>query len=89
MQSWALFTEGRRDIFSDPVLNRVAVRRRMTPAQAALRYLIQNGIPVIPKSSRPERMAENLATADVCLDPEDMDEISELDGGRFLFGWYR
>lgn len=59
-----------------------------TAAQTALRYLLQLGIPVIPKTSRPERMRENLAVFDFSLSAEDMAAIGALDGGRSLFGWY-
>lgn len=89
MQSWGPFTEGRRDIFSDPVLTEVAESHGRTVAQVALRYLVQNGIPVIPKSSKRERMAENIDVLDFDLSDSDMEAISALDGGRSLFGWYR
>ena len=89
MQSWGPFTEGRMDIFNDPVLKGIAEGCGRTVAQVALRYLVQNGIPVIPKSSRRERMEENLGVLDFELSASDMKEISKLDGGRSLFGWYR
>ncbi len=88
MQSWASFTEGRRDIFAEPLLNRIGAKYGKSAAQVALRYLVQNGIAVIPKSAHKKRMAENLAIFDFVLIPEDMEEISRLDQGHSLFGWY-
>ena len=88
MQSWASFTEGRRDIFAEPLLNRIGAKYGKSAAQVALRYLVQNGIAVIPKSAHKKRMAENLAIFNFVLIPEDMEEISRLDQGHSLFGWY-
>ena len=87
MQSWGPFTEGQRDIFSEPVLVRIAEDHGRTSAQVALRYLVQNGIPVIPKSSRRGRMEENLNILDFSLSDAEMASIAELDGGVSLFGW--
>ena len=58
-QAWAPFTEGRRDLFSEPVLQEVGRRHGKTAAQVALRYLLQNGMGVVVKSSRLPRLAEN------------------------------
>lgn len=87
MQSWAPFTEGRRDIFHEPVLKEIGDAHRKTPAQTALRYLIQNGIAVIPKSARRERMEENFALFDFTLTGEEMARIDGLNGPESLFGW--
>ena len=87
MQAWAPFTEGRRDIFAEPVLRAVGAAHGKTAAQAALRYLIQNGIAAIPKSSHRARMEENFAVFDFALTAEEMARIGQLDGGRSLFGW--
>lgn len=88
-QSWGPFTEGRRRIFGDPVLLRVGAEHGRSAAQVALRYLLQCGIAVIPKSSRKERMEENLDVFGFELSDGDMREISKLDGGESLFGWYK
>ena len=56
-----------------------------TAAQTALRFLIQSGVAVIPKSSRKERMAENFEVFDFVLDAEDLDAIRALDQGVSLF----
>ena len=89
MQSWGPFTERRRDIFRERILMEIADKHNKTAGQVALRYLVQNGIHVIPKSSRRSRMEENLAIFDFELDREDLNLIGELDEHRSLFGWYR
>lgn len=88
MQSWASFTEGRKNIFAEPVLKEIGARHGKTSGQIALRYLIQNGIAVIPKSVHRERMAENLAVLDFALTPSEISAISRLNGNSSLFGWY-
>ena len=88
MQSWASFTEGRRNIFAEPLLVQIGAKYGRTAGQVALRYLTQNGIPVIPKSVHRDRMEENLRSLDFTLSPEDLARIARLDEGRSLFGWY-
>lgn len=88
MQSWASFTEGRKDIFAEPILNKIGERHGKSSAQVALRFLVQNGIAVIPKSVHRERMEQNLSIFDFELTPEDNEQIDSLDGGQSLFGWY-
>ena len=88
MQSWASFTEGRKNIFAEPVLKEIGARHGKTSGQIALRYLIQNGIAVIPKSVHRERMAENLAVLDFAMTPSELSAISRLNGNSSLFGWY-
>lgn len=88
MQSWASFTEGRRNIFVDPLLNRIGAKYGKTAGQVALRYLTQNGIAVIPKSVHRDRMEQNLHNLDFTLSQEDMEQLASLNEGRSLFGWY-
>lgn len=88
MQSWGSFTEGRKDIFKEPLLVEIARKHHKTSAQIALRYLIQQGIAVIPKSSTVERMKENLAVFDFVLDDIDLKKVASLDTGKSLFNWY-
>ena len=66
----------------------VGRRHGRTAAQVALRYLLQLGVAVVPKSSRRPRMAENLDFFGFELDADDMARIARLDEGRSLFGWY-
>ncbi len=87
-QAWAPFTEGRRRILSESALVEVGKRHRRSAAQVALRYLIQLGMGVVPKSAHRQRMEENLNVFDFELDADDMARIAALDGGCSLFGWY-
>ena len=88
MQSWAPFSEGRRDLFAEPVLQEIGAAHGKTAAQTALRYLIQNGIGVIPKSSHRARMEENFALFDFALTAAEMERIGRMNEGASLFGWY-
>ena len=87
MQAWASFTEGRRNIFAEPVLAE-GRRHGKTAAQTALRYLVENGILVLPKSAHRERLRENLDIFDFSLTDEERRAIAALDEGRSLFGWF-
>ena len=88
MQAWASFTEGRRNIFAEPVLAEAGRRHGKPAAQTALRYLVENGIPVLPKSAHRERLRENLDIFDFSLTDEERRAIAALDEGRSLFGWF-
>lgn len=88
MQAWSPFTEGKKPIFQEPILQAVGEKYGKTAAQIALQYLVQQGIGVIPKSSHRERMVENLDIFDVTLTPDDMARIQQLETGKTLFGWY-
>lgn len=88
VQAWAPFTEGHRRIFTEPALVEVGERHGKTAAQVALRYLLQLGVAVVPKSSHRPRMVENLDVFGFELDADDMTRIAQLDEGRSLFGWY-
>ena len=78
-QAWAPFAEGLKGMFTEPVLMEIAARHSKTPAQVILRWNVQLGVIVIPKSVHKKRMAENLDIWDFELDAEDLDKISELD----------
>lgn len=88
MQGWASFTEGRRNIFAEPVLNEIGAAHGKTSGQVALRYLVQNGVGVIPKSMSKERMKENFSIFDFVLTDDEIKKIGKLNEGRSLFGWY-
>lgn len=88
MQAWSPFTEGKKPIFQEPILQTVGEKYGKTAAQIALQYLVQQGIGVIQKSSHRDRMAENLDIFDVTLTPDDMARIQQLETGKTLFGWY-
>ena len=69
-------------VLEHPVVKEIAAATGRTPAQAVLRWGMQRGTAVIPKTSRPERLRENLASRDVSLSTEQMESISALDRGR-------
>jgi 2,5-diketo-D-gluconate reductase A len=85
IESWGPFAEGRNDMFKNPLLVSLATRRQKTVAQVILRWLIQRGVVVIPKSVRKERMVENFDIFDFELAPEDMEAIKTLDTEKSLF----
>ena len=85
IMAWAPFAEGRNGLFANPVLCAVGAAHGKTEAQAALRFLLQRGVVVIPKSTHRERMAENRAVFDFELTPAEMERLAALDTGRSLF----
>ena len=84
-ESWGPFAEGRKDFFTNPTVMAVGEKYGKTVAQTALRYLIQSGVIVIPKSVRRERMEENLNVFDFKLSESDMATLSALDEGESAF----
>lgn len=79
LMSWGPFAEGKNDYFRTPTLVAIGEKHGRSAAQVALRYLLQKGIILIPKSVRRERMAQNFEIFDFALDAEDMERIKELD----------
>jgi D-xylose reductase len=69
-------------VLEQPVVRAAAERLRKSPAQVVLRWGVQRGTAVIPKTSRPERLRENLAIFDFELTAEEMSAISALDRNR-------
>ncbi len=69
-------------VLDEPVVHDAARHHGKTPAQIVLRWGVQRGTAVIPKTTRPERLAENLAIFDFSLSPNEMQAISGLDRGR-------
>ena len=84
-ESWGPFAEGKNNIFQNELLVALAKKYNKSVAQIILRWLIQRGIVVIPKSIRKERMAENLNVFDFELNADDMEEIKNLDTKQSLF----
>ena len=84
-EAWAPFGEGRGGLFSDPTLQKIGEKYGKTTAQVMLRFALQRGIVVIPKSTHRERMAENMNVFDFALSNEDMSKISLLDQGKSSF----
>ncbi|PAZ13639.1 2,5-diketo-D-gluconic acid reductase [Streptomyces sp. SA15] len=85
IQSWGGFAEGKNNLFTDPVLSDIAEEHGKSVAQVVLRWLIQREVVTIPKSVRPERMAENFDVFDFELTDDQMARIATLDTGSSLF----
>jgi 2,5-diketo-D-gluconate reductase A len=84
-ESWGPFAEGRNHLFSDPTLTAIAAEHGKSVAQVVLRWLIQRDVVVIPKSVRPDRMAENLDVFDFELSAGQMALIAPMDTNSSLF----
>lgn len=84
-EAWAPFGEGRGGLFTDPVLEKIAAKYGKTTAQVMLRWHIQRGIAVIPKSTHIERMRENFDVFGFTLSDEDMQAIAALDKKQSSF----
>lgn len=85
LEAWAPFGEGRGDMFTLPELKNIAEKHSKTVAQVILRWHLQRGIVVIPKSTHIERMRENFDVFDFELDEEDMAKIASLDKNQSSF----
>ena len=85
MEAWAPFGEGRGGTFDNPAIVEIAEKYGKTPAQIMLRWQIQRGIVVIPKSTHIERMEENFNVFDFTLAEEDMNKIAALDKAESSF----
>ena len=78
-EAWAPFAEGNNDVFHNEVLQSIADKYGRTVEQVMLRWLIERGVVVIPKSAHKERMEENIKVFDFALDADDMEKIRTLD----------
>lgn len=87
-ESWSPMACGKNDIFKNPVLMAIAKNHGKTVAQVSLRFLLQQGIIAIPKSTHIERMRENFMVFDFTLEAEEMQEIERLEIGKSLFSWW-
>ena len=85
LEAWAPFGEGRKGLFDNPVLKEIGTKYGKTTAQIILRWNIQRGIVVIPKSVHKERMKENFNVFDFTLSNEDMQAIKSLDTATSSF----
>ncbi|MFN2466512.1 MAG: aldo/keto reductase [Gaiellaceae bacterium] len=81
IESWGPLAQGQSRLFTDPILGEIAQAHGKTIAQVVLRWLIQRDVVVIPKSVRPERMAQNLDVFDFELSVDEMSRIAGLDTG--------
>ena len=81
-EAWGPFAEGNHGIFTHPVLTKIGEKYGKSAAQVALRWNVQRGVTVIPKSVHKERMEQNLDIWNFTLSDEDMIEIAKLDLGH-------
>lgn len=81
-EAWGPFAEGGHGIFTHPVLTEIGKKYGKTAAQTALRWNVDRGVVVIPKSVHKERIQENMNIWDFKLDEEDMKKIEALDTGK-------
>lgn len=99
-EAWGPMAEGKHGIFTHPILTEIGAKYRKTAAQIALRWNVERGVVIIPKSTHKERMEENFNIWDFSLSDEDMAAIGALDLGhseiidhsaadtaKFLNGW--
>ncbi len=85
IMSWGPLAEGRNHFFTNPILEEIGKKYGKSVAQVALRWLLQRGVIVIPKSVHIERMEQNFNILDFTLNDKDMAEIAKLDTGKSLF----
>lgn len=85
LEAWGPFGEGRKGTFDNEVIQEIASKYNKTTAQVMLRWQIQRGIVVIPKSVHKERMIENLNVFDFNLTNEDIQKIAGLDHNESSF----
>ncbi len=85
IESWGPFAEGKNGFFTNPVLEKIGAAHGKSVAQTALRFLVQSGVVVIPKSTCKNRMEENFNIFDFALTDEEMKHIEALDTGESLF----
>lgn len=85
IEAWAPFGEGRGGLFENDVLKEIGAKYGKTTAQIMLRWNIQRGVVVLPKSTHKERMIENLNVFDFVLNDEDMTKIAAMDTATSSF----
>ncbi|NVM96552.1 aldo/keto reductase [Arthrobacter wenxiniae] len=85
IESWGPFAEGRNGLFTNPILSEIGDALGKSVAQVVLRWLTQRGVVVIPKSVRPDRIAQNFDVFGFTLTAEQMGRIATLDTGASLF----
>ena len=87
LEAWSPLAEGKHGIFKNSVLKSIGEKYGKTSAQIALKFLTQNGVIIIPKTTHKERMIENIDLFDFTLTDDDLREIRRLDTGRNVTGW--
>ena len=89
IMSWGPFAEGKNNFFNNETLIEIGNKHNKTAAQVALRYLLQRGVVVIPKSTHKDRMEQNMDIFNFLLTEEDMKTIEKLDTKHTLFASHR
>lgn len=84
-EAWGPFAEGRKDFFINPVLVEIGAAHHKSAAQAALRFLLQKDIVVIPKTTHKDRMAQNLDVFDFSLTDDEMNRLETYDSDDSAF----
>lgn len=85
LMAWSPLAQGKNNLFADPTLKEIGEKYGKTAAQVNLRFLIQSGVVVIPKSTHKDRMEENFNLFDFSLTEDDMKRLEEMDLGHSLF----
>ena len=78
LMAWGPMAQGKDAFFSNDILLKIGEKHGKTPSQIGLRFLVQQGIPAIPKTTDPARMAENIDIFDFILDDEDMHTLTRM-----------
>lgn len=84
-EAWAPFAEGKNDIFTNPILEKIGNKYGKSVAQVIIRWLVEQDIIVLAKSVKPERMAQNLNVFDFELTKDDKAQIATLNMGESQF----
>lgn len=85
VEAWAPFAEGKHNLFENEAITTIADKYGKSTGQVILRWLLQRGITVIPKSVHPQRIAENINVFDFELSADDMKSMASLDKGESQF----
>lgn len=86
-ESYAPLGEGQRGFLDNPTLVKLADRYHKTPAQLTLRFLVQEGIVVIPKTLNPQHMVDNFNIDDFTIELADIRVLESLDSRQSIDGW--
>ncbi|MDX5629525.1 MULTISPECIES: 2,5-didehydrogluconate reductase DkgA [unclassified Brenneria] len=83
-ESWSPLAQGGKGVFDQPIIRKLATKYDKTPAQIVIRWHLDSGLVVIPKSVTPARIKENFDVFDFRLDKDELGEIAKLDSGKRL-----
>ncbi|AIA69365.1 2,5-didehydrogluconate reductase DkgA [Pectobacterium atrosepticum] len=83
-ESWSPLAQGGEGVFDHPIIRKLAMKYGKTPAQIVIRWHLDCGLVVIPKSVTPARIKENFEVFDFRLDKDELGDIAKLDCGKRL-----